>query len=170
MPGPMNTSLSDLRQAPHSLPWVLRVALGVCGLLLVGSFHLEVRVNPVPMAHDGSSVNTGRVPALGASSSWLWQKASGLVLALRGWDTHGRALFGCASTVHSSWTPTRSCVSRAQGCSAQQCTGHGPSLPSGRRPWPHSTCVHLKGVCARACWCQPKAASPVVWRGITYDK
>ena len=123
-PGPMNPSLSDLRQAPHSLPWVLRVALGVCGLLLVSSFHLEVRVNPVPMAHDGSSVNRGRVTALGPLPpgsgrrplAWFWH--------CRGWDTHGRALFGCTSTVHKQWDPhVLVCV---QGTGLQCSAMHGP--------------------------------------------
>lgn len=118
----MNTSLSDLRQAPHSLPWVLRVALGVCGLLLVGSFHLEVRVNPVPMAHDGSSVNTGKVPALGASSSWLWQKASGLVWHLEA---------GTRMAVHYSGAQAQSTAVGPPH--AHVCPGHRAAVLSNAR-------------------------------------
>lgn len=98
---------------------------GVCGLLLVSSFHLEVRVNPVPMAHDGSSVNRGRVTTLGASSSWLWQKAFGLVLALGKAGTRMAVHHsGCTSTVHKQWGPHVLICDQGTGL---QCSAvHGP--------------------------------------------
>lgn len=75
--------MPNLRRAPAL--WGRISRSGGWGSPVRGSLSaavVSVAVSPVTMAQDGSSVNGGGVVTTeGASSSWLWRRPFGLVLA-----------------------------------------------------------------------------------------
>lgn len=156
VPGPVNTPLDNLRQAPTLWHGYWELHRGP-----VSSFHLEDRVSPVTVAHDGSSVTEEVSPhwrplppgSGGGPLAWLWHR-----------QRLGHAcpctIWGVQAQSTSSRTHMCSYVSRAQGCSAQQCKFHGPGPPSGRRPWLEGTCIHLKRCVCPSLLVPAKGSSP----------
>lgn len=131
---------------------------GPGGLLPVSSFNLQSGVNPVTMAHDGSSVNRDVSPhwgpfpygSGGSPLAWFWHMQ-------RPGHTCPHTICSAQAQSTSSGTHVSTCVQDTWLWCARHCKAHGPSPPLGSSPWQY---VHaLEEVCVP----EPAGASQRQW-------